>query len=141
MSQSFSRAVAVVAIRMFGLLGLMIACLIGYLVWAYYFAIEAERAPFSATAWQEKANIYALSNDPGCVRADMALDIIATELLLGKTVAEITQLLGEPDSTSTSSLIYELGQCSGLGWLSSVLAIQINTAEQAHNIRILRVEP
>ena len=47
----------------------------GYLAWSFAYGVEAERSPFSPAAWKEKANVYAHSNDPGCVRGGMALDL------------------------------------------------------------------
>ena len=55
------------------------------LAWSYNFGTEAERTAFIPAKWKERANVYAYSNDPGCIRGDMALDIVATDMLIGKT--------------------------------------------------------
>jgi hypothetical protein len=113
----------------------------GYLVWSFAYGVEAERSAFSPAAWKEKANVYAHSADPGCVRGDMALDIVATKLLQGKPIAEVKSLLGEPDGTKQGGFYYELGQCSGHGWHSSILQVSFLNNEQVADAAILRHEP
>lgn len=109
-----------------------------YLAWSFYYGVEAERSPFSPAAWKEKANVYVHSNDPGCVRGGMALDIIATSLLQGKPIAEVKLLLGEPDGTKEGQFYYELGQCSGHGWHNSILQVSFLNNQQVANAAILR---
>lgn len=110
----------------------------GYLAWSFVYGVEAERSSFSPTAWKEKANVYAHSNDPGCVRGGMALDIVATKLLQGKQIAEVKSLLGEPDGTKEGQFYYELGQCSGHGWHNSILQVSFLNNQQVANAAILR---
>lgn len=107
------------------------------LVWSFYYGVEAERSPFSPVAWKEKANVYAYSNDPGCVRGGMALDIVATNLLKEKSITEVKSLLGVPDGTTEGAVYYELGQCSGHGWNNSVLQVSFRN-QQVANAVILR---
>jgi hypothetical protein len=109
-----------------------------FLLWSFYYRVEAEQTPFSPTKWKEKANVYALSNDPGCVRGDMALDIVAANLLYGKLITEVKSLLGEPDETKEFGVYYELGQCSGFGWYNSVLQVNFGRNQQVSNAVILR---
>lgn len=109
-----------------------------YVAWSFYFGVEAERTPFSPLAWKERANVYAHNSDPGCVRGGMALDIVATNLLQGKSIIEVKSLLGEPDETTEKGVYYELGQCSGLGWHNSVLQVDVRNNQQVTNANILR---
>lgn len=109
-----------------------------YIVWAFYYGVEAERTAFSHAAWNEKANVYAHNSDPGCVRGGMALDIVATNLLQGKSLFEVKALLGEPDGKKEQGFYYELGQCSGLGWHDSVLQVSLSNNQQVTNASILR---
>jgi len=108
------------------------------LAWSFYYDINTERAAFSSATWKEKANVYAHNSDPGCVRGDMALDIVATNLLQGQRIADVKALLGEPDGAKKSVIYYELGQCSGLGWHDSVLQVNFSSNQQVINAVILR---
>jgi len=112
-----------------------------YLAWSFYYGVEAERSPFSSAAWKEKAKVYAHSNDPGCVRGGMALDIVATDLLQGKSIAEVKSLLGDPDGTKEGQVYHELGQCSGYGWHNSVLQVNFRNNQQVASAAILRHSP
>lgn len=111
------------------------------LAWSYNFGIEAERTAFIPAKWKERANIYAYSNDPGCARGDMALDIVATDMLVGKTITEITALLGEPNKSSADALFYELGQCSGFGWYESELVVILSKSQLVSKAKIARATP
>lgn len=113
----------------------------GFLLWSFYYGIEAERTPFSPAKWKEKGNVYAHSSDPGCVRGGMALDIVAAKLLHGKLITEVKSLLGDPDGTGEAAAYYELGQCSGLGWHNSVLQVHFSGNQQVTNAIILRHQP
>lgn len=109
-----------------------------YIVWSFYFGVEAERSAFSAATWKERANVYAHNSDPGCVRGGMALDIVATDLLKGKSISAVKALLGNPDGTKGKEIYYELGQCSGLGWHDSVLQVALSNDELVTNVSISR---
>lgn len=108
------------------------------LAWSYNFGTEAERTAFIPAKWKERANIYAYSNDPGCIRGDMALDIVATDMLIGKTVTDTTVLLGEPNKSSADALFYELGQCSGFGWYESELVVTLSKSQLVSKAKIAR---
>lgn len=126
------------------ILVLSVGCLlayVGYLAWSFYYGVEAERSPFLPAAWKNKANVYAHNSDPGCVRGGMALDIVATNLIQGKSITEVQSLLGEPYETRKSGIRYELGQCSGHGWHSTVLQVNISSNQQVTNAVILRDLP
>ncbi len=101
----------------------IILAFFGYLGWSFYFGVEATRSSFVSGTWKEKAHVYAHNNDPGCVRGDMALDLVAINLLQGRSTAEVKSLLGEPDGVKEKQLNYELGQCSGYGWYNSILEV------------------
>lgn len=111
------------------------------LAWSYNFGTEAERTAFISAKWKERANVYAYSNDPGCIRGDMALDIIATDMLIGKTVTDTRALLGEPNKSSADALYYELGQCSGFGWYESELVVTLSKSQQVSKVKISRATP
>ena len=111
------------------------------LAWSYNFGTEAERTAFIPAKWKERANVYAYSNDPGCIRGDMALDIVATDMLIGKTVADTRALLGEPNKSSADALYYELGQCSGFGWYESELVVNFSKSQRASKAEISRATP
>ena len=109
-----------------------------YIAWSFHFGVEAERTPFSPVAWKERSNVYEHNSDPGCIRGGMALDIVATNLLQGKSITEVKLLLGEPDGTMEEGVYYELGQCSGLGWHDSVLLVDFRNNQQVTNAKIIR---
>lgn len=120
-------------------LAICVACVVAYgsfVAWSFYYGVEAERTAFSPETWKEKANVYAHNSDPGCVRGGMALDIVATNLLEGKSITEVKSLLGEPDGTEEEEFYYELGQCSGLGWHNSVLQVRFRNNQQVTNAAI-----
>ena len=109
-----------------------------YLAWSFYYGVEAERSTFSPASWKEKANVYAHSADLGCVRGGMAIDIVETNLLRGKPIAEVKTLLGEPDGAKEGQIYYELGQCSGHGWHNTIFQISFIKNQQVANAAILR---
>jgi hypothetical protein len=112
-----------------------------FVAWAFYYGVEAERAPFSSEAWKDRANVYAINNDPGCVRGGMALDIVATRMLQGKARVEMESLLGAADGTKSGEPYYELGQCSGLGWHDSILQVYFHDGSQVADTEIQRHQP
>ena len=103
-----------------------ILALLGYLTWSYHYDVSAVRTSFASDIWQDNTNIYADSNDPGCIRGGMAIDLVETKLLRGKTISEVTYLLGDPIEASDQALHYELGQCSGFGWYNTLLSVSVN---------------
>ncbi|MDP2868230.1 hypothetical protein [Methyloversatilis sp.] len=121
--------------------GASIIAFTGYLGWSFHYGVEAERSPFSAAAWKQKENVYAHSNDPGCVRGGMAIDIVSTKLLQEKSIAEVKLLLGEPDKEKQEQVYYDLGQCSGFGWENSILQVSFSNGQRVTNAIILRDQP
>jgi hypothetical protein len=107
------------------------------IVWSYYFEVSAVREPFISSEWIKQENPYSESGDPGCVRGGMALDLIKNNLIINRNTEEVIALLGQPSSPSKINFSYELGQCSGLGWESSVLVIEFknNLVTQLNIVR------
>lgn len=68
---------------------------------------------FDPVKW-EQAVLLDTSNDPGCFRGGMALDLIDRKTLSGKTGPEVVSLLGAPPSSSSGSWLYPVGQCGFL---------------------------
>lgn len=83
-----------------------------------------DRQPFVPKVWLESLE-WDTTNDPGCFRGGMAIDLIEGKLLLEKSAAEVVALLGEPLARKRDSgdWIYPLGQCSTLGWMHSELRL------------------
>ncbi|USR41203.1 hypothetical protein L1F06_007150 [Ectopseudomonas hydrolytica] len=113
---------------------------IAALTWSYYFDVISGAEPFSSSSWVERSNPYKITNDPGCVRGGMALDLIQKEILKSKTQKQVSEILGTPDKISDSTFSYELGQCSGLGWHNSILVIKFMN-NSVHNLKIVRDAP
>jgi hypothetical protein len=78
--------------------------------------------PFDPVKWEQSV-LLDTSNDPGCFRGGMALDLIDRKTLLGKTGPEVVSLLGAPPSASSGSWLYPLGQC---GFLWGHHDLQVN---------------
>lgn len=110
---------------------------IAALTWSYYFDVTSGAEPFSSSNWIELSNPYKITNDPGCVRGGMALDLIQKEILKSKTKKQVSEILGTPDKISDSTFSYKLGQCSGLGWHNSILVIKFMN-NTVHNLKIVR---
>ncbi len=126
------------------ILAIFVAGLLAYILfvaWLFHYGVEAERATFSSEAWKATANVYASSNDPGCVRGGLALDVVATGMLRGKLFEDVESLLGEPDGKQEGEPYYELGQCSGLGWHDSVLQVNFYNEPHVVDVEILRHKP
>lgn len=101
---------------------LAVAAGCGYVVWAASQPVEKPR-PFDRMEWEQSA-LRVNSNDPGCFRGGMALDLIDRKVLLGMTRAEATSLLGTPESSTSGSLLYWVGQC-GFGWGQNELELTL----------------
>lgn len=56
-------------------------------------------------------------------------------------MAEVKSLLGEPDGIRQGQLHYELGQCFGFGWHSSILRVGFLENQTVAEVAILRHEP
>jgi hypothetical protein len=89
-----------------------------YVAWVATQPAEEVR-PFNAIEW-EKSVLLVTSNDPGCFRGGMALNLIERKILVGKTRTEIASLLGTPESSTSGTWLYAIGQCGflwGDNWL------------------------
>lgn len=123
---------------MLGTLVLMMAAL-AYARWAFLGPSHPPEA-FVADEWRERLNVIANSNDPGCVRGGMALDLIDRELLDKLQAIQVATLLGPPDQQSNSSWGYELGQCSGFGWHNSRLLVKLGSTGLVEQVEIVMVD-
>ncbi len=102
----------------------IILLFIANMIWAYYFEVSAVRERFNSAAWIKQENPYSESFDPGCVRGGMALDLIKTDLIINHNAEQVVALLGKPKASEKSDFSYALGQCSGFGWLNSILVVK-----------------
>ncbi|BCL74365.1 hypothetical protein JHS3_01010 [Jeongeupia sp. HS-3] len=112
-----------------------------WIYWSFHYAVEATAVAFDSAEWQKVSNVYAHNRDPGCVRGGMALDLLKSKQLNGKSPTEIEHFLGKPDRSYKSTYEYELGQCSGLGWHNSILRITVDDNGPALNADILSDKP
>lgn len=133
------------ALRVLSRIGISVAVafvvLISWIAWSFHFGIDADVERFEADVWKARANVYAVSNDPGCVRGGMAVDLLERKLLGEKTMDEVYVLLGKPDKSENFSIAYELGQCSGFGWDSSVLTVRFDENRKVNRANIKRDIP
>ncbi|WP_181880994.1 hypothetical protein [Crenobacter cavernae] len=111
------------------------------LVWVSLQRPSVNSEPFDTHKWRRNTDIYAATNDPGCVRGGMALDLIEKGSLVGKTHSEIFLLLGRPDRSENRVLTYELGQCSGFGWHNSLLIVGFEAGDKVSYARFTRDTP
>lgn len=112
------------------LLLLAAAACIGALVWmaVTYSSPSCAREPFDQGRWLNSALSLAASNDPGCVRGGMAVDLLDRGALQNLSKRSVVELLGEPNSQHDTTYRYELGQCSGWGWQHSSLTLSFSSA-------------
>jgi hypothetical protein len=83
--------------------------------------LHVDEQPFNSSTWKAKRELIFTSHDPGCVRGDMALNLMRSYLLISKTEADILGLLGQPDTVELRALSYQLGQCHWDGQESSLV--------------------
>lgn len=120
---------------------LAFVALVTWLLWAFHYALDTEAERFEAHKWKERAGVYSVNNDPGCVRGGMALDLLKQKLLLGKALAEVYVLLGPPDKAENSSITYELGQCYGFGLYDTILIVGFDENKKVTQTNIKRDPP
>ncbi len=90
------------------------AIIAGCVYVAWLISQPTEKAqPFDRLKWGQSV-LLDTSNDPGCFRGGMALDLIDRKTLTGKTGPEVVSLLGAPPSSSSGSWLYPVGQCGFL---------------------------
>jgi hypothetical protein len=98
-------------ITMGALMAVFAGC--AYFAWAML-QVTGKPQPFDAVTWRQ-SSLLDKSNDPGCFRGGMALDLINYKKLLGMSDPEVISLLGAPSSSSSGTWLYPVGQC-GLLW-------------------------
>ncbi len=54
----------------------------------------------------------------------LTLDLIKTDLIINHNAEQVVALLGKPKASEKSDFSYALGQCSGFGWLNSILVVK-----------------
>jgi hypothetical protein len=91
-----------------------------------YFAFVISRPtqepqPVDPVTWKRSA-FFDTTNDPGCFRGGMALDLVSRKTLSGKTGPEVTLLLGSPSNSKSDSWLYPVGQC-GFLWQHHALQV------------------
>ena len=92
-----------------------------FLYWSFTrLAVSPE--PFSSAHWKELASVGETSNDPGCYRGAMALDIVEKRMLINKTIGDLDALLGAAEIQNTGQWSYFVGQCSG-DWVANRLVV------------------
>lgn len=95
-------------------------------------ATRPERVSFDPATWKARAGVLEKTNDPGCFRGGMAIDLIETKALLGATAAEAVARLGRPES-SDGSWIYWVGQC-GRWWEQNVLVVTFDAGAKVKQL-------
>ena len=93
---------------------MFVAVLAGCAYFAWVISQPTEKSrPFDHVTWKQ-TTLLDTSNDPGCFRGGMALDIIDQDRLLGMSDPEVISLLGVPPNSSSGSWLYPVGQCGFL---------------------------
>ncbi len=118
-------AFSLTARRRHSLLALLFLALLagGWLLWSDRRPGVAP-TPFNAQAWRQPSADG--SNEPACVRSAMALDLIDNNALIGKSMQQVTELLGPADEQGKDYLTYHLGRCAGMGWDDSDLRLGLD---------------
>lgn len=97
-----------------------------------FYAARPQRESFDSSAWKARASILAETNDPGCFRGGMAIDLIETKALLGATATDVVSRLGNPES-SDGSWTYWVGQC-GRVWQDNALVVTFDPAAKVKGV-------
>ena len=50
--------------------------------------------------------------------------LLKTDLIINHNAEQVVALLGKPKASEKSDFSYALGQCSGFGWLNSILVVK-----------------
>lgn len=93
-----------------------------------------ERVGFDAAAWKAGAETLAASNDAGCVRGGMAVDIVEKRNLIGATGTEVVRLLGTPQASS-DRWSYDVGQC-GKWWGQNALVLTFDANGRVRSVEV-----
>ena len=99
--------------------------------WTFSKTVESEQTRiFEAYEWKRLLAVINESSDPGCVRGDMAQDLIDNKRLVGLMKAQVAVVLGNPDESHVGRWLYSVGQC-GFDWRLSFLVIRFDLNEKA----------
>ena len=98
----------------------------------------AEAVPFNQRHWIETSSRNE-ANDPGCYRGGMAMELVESRLLNGKTGPELIALLGEPHNSSAGSWTYPVGQC-GMLWEHFKLRLDIGPDGRVRHAAVVKEE-
>ncbi len=99
------RSIFKIFLSLVALIIFIILLFIASMTWAYYFEVSAVRERFNSGG-------------------GMALDLIKTDLIINHNAEQVVALLGKPKASGKSDFSYALGQCSGFGWLNSILVVK-----------------
>jgi hypothetical protein len=103
-------------------------------------SFEAKRQAFVPEQWHAQRHSVAESGDPGCILGPMTSDLLQTGQLRGLSKTQVLQLLGPPDSKSSATLSYAIGQCHGWGWHHSELVLALSGAEVVSDVAVRRIQ-
>ena len=118
----------VISIAVVAFIVVFVGC--AYLAWTQYRpAVEIRR--FDAGEWQRALSLDT-SNDPGCFRGDMAMDLINNKRLEGLAQPQISALLGQPDESKLGRWIYSVGQCS-FDWKYNFLEVTFDAKSKVNS--------
>ncbi|MFY7939710.1 MAG: hypothetical protein ACOVOX_02265 [Burkholderiaceae bacterium] len=101
---------------------------------------EAKRLAFVPEQWNAQRHSIAGSGDPGCILGPMTSDLLQSGQLRGLNKAQVLQLLGPPDSESSTAVAYAIGQCHGWGWHHSELVLTLSAAEIVSGVDVRRMQ-
>jgi hypothetical protein len=101
-----------------------------------FYSFSSEQQSFSEQAWSEGRKTVAAVPDPGCALGPYAVNLLNTQRLMGKHKDAVTSLLGLPDESSLTALVYEIGQCHGGGWHSSELVVVLSASGHVRQVSV-----
>ena len=108
------------------LIGLMTFLLTAFpIFWVFSGPVEKARN-FESEDWKKSLLLIYATNDPGCIRGGMAVDLISNKRLVGFTQVQVAALLGNPQESHLRRWLYSLGQC-GFAWGFSNLRVDFGT--------------
>jgi hypothetical protein len=112
-------------------IGVAVLTGVAYVAWVVS-SPTAKPLPFDPIQWKKSAALD-LSNDPGCFRGGMALELANSKLLVGKTSSEVIALLGDASKVTAGVWSYSVGQC-GFGWEHNELALTFGAEDKVAQV-------
>lgn len=106
-----------------------------YLVYLNFTAMHQPIETFNSREWKERSNEF-LTNDPGCVRGGMALDLMESKIITGLDKPAVLEVLGKPNRAAATSLGYDLGQCHW-DWKASYLEISFDNDYLVKKLKLI----